>query len=638
MPESDWVAPILSHLPSWAGAKRICIDVETCDPQLKKLGIGVRRDGYVVGFSFTIEDGPTTYLPIRHAGGDNLDEGAVLRYMRENAAIFTGDLVGANLSYDLDYLWAEGIFFPNVRYYRDIQIADPLINELQQSYSLQNIALRYGFAGKEQGLLEEAARDFKVDPKGGLWQLPARFVGPYAEADTKQPLLVLRKQERLLDDQDLWDIYNLESKVLPVLVKMRQRGVLIDQRKLEEVEKYSLAEEVKALAQVKHLTGCNINVGDVWKAEALAPALTAIGVSLGKTPTGKTNVDKDVLTSIDHPVAAALSWARKINKLRTTFATSVRNYMVNGRIHCTFNQMAREDDKGDQKGARYGRLSCVDPNLQQQPSKDEFAKMWRSIYIPEDGKLWASCDYSQQEPRWTTHYAALMNLPKAKIAAQAYHDDPLLDNHQFMADLTGLPRKYAKNLFLGLCYGEGGAKLSRDLGLPTRWAVSHGRRQPMEFFDTKDEAMKKRTGTGRVFEVAGEAGQQIINTFDERAPFIRELAKRCERRVQEVGCITTGGGRKLHFPQKDDGSYDWTHKALNRLIQGTSADQTKKALVELDAAGHFIQLQVHDEINASVTDNAEAEAMADIMKNVMKAEVPFRVDVEIGDSWGASMS
>jgi DNA polymerase I-like protein with 3'-5' exonuclease and polymerase domains len=279
--------------------------------------------------------------------------------------------------------------------------------------------------------------------------------------------------------------------------------------------------------------------------------------------------------------------------------------------------------------------------MQQQPARDEFAKMWRSIYIPEEGSLWAACDYSQQEPRWTTHFAAVMKLQGAPEAAQAYWDDPNLDNHTFMADLTGLPRKQAKNIYLGLCYGEGGAKLCHDLGLPTRWAFSRGkgRERRLDFFATREEAFAARAeeGEGFVFQAAGEEGQQILDTFDGRAPFIRKLAKAAERRAKERGFIITAGGRRLHFPQRDDGSYDWAHKALNRLIQGTSADQTKRAVVELDRAGHYLQLQVHDEVDGSVANKEEGEAMATIMREAMPAKVPFRVDVEIGPSWGESM-
>lgn len=642
-PTTTWQLPSMESLPDWTSARRVAVDVETKDIHLRELGIGVRRGGYITGVSFAIEDGPKHYLPIRHAGGDNLDEVQVLRYLRAQALNFTGDLVGAHLAYDMDYMLEDGIDFKKVRYWRDIQVAAPLLYELHDHFSLQAICERYGLPGKDEAELRAAAQAYSVDPKKGMWQLPGRYVGKYAESDVDQPLKISRKQEREIDEQDLWDIYNLESKVLPVLVRMRRRGVKIDTKKLEEIENWSLAEEAKALDLVKHDTGIRINVGDVWKGGALAPALEAIGVRLNVTSTGKPSIRKDVLADIDHPVAKSLAWARKVNKLRTTFAASIRKYMVNGRIHCTFNQIAREDDDtGDQKGARYGRLSCVDPNMQQQPSRDEFAKMWRSIYIPDDGGIWCSNDYSQQEPRWTTHFAALCKLPKAAEAAKAYHDDPKLDNHQFMAELTGLKRKYAKNIYLGLCYGEGGAKLARDLGLPTRWAYvsGRGRERRIEYFDDNREAIEARqkNGEGYVYETAGEEAQRVLDAFDERAPFIKQLADKAKNQASKNGFIITGGKRKLHFPQKHDGTYDWTHKALNRLIQGTSADQTKAALVELDAQGYYIQLQVHDEIDGTVQSPEEAAAQADIMRNIVPALVPFRVDTELGLSWGESMS
>lgn len=624
----------MALLPSWADAKRIAIDCETRDEHLKTLGIGVRRGGYITGVAFAIDGGPKFYLPYRHAGGDNLPEDAVLRYLRENGKAFSGELVGANLSYDLDYLWEEDIFFPQVEFYRDVQIADPLIYELHNSFSLDEIGKRHGFEGKQEQLLREAAAEFGVDPKKGMWRLPARYVGEYAEMDVDMPLGIMRVQEKKLADIQAQKVWDLESKVLPILVKMRRRGVRIDEEKLTKIEEWTLQEETSALAIVKESTGYSIEVGDVWKSKNLAPPLQAIGVSLSKTSTGEWSVDQDAMSSIDHPVAHAIAWARKVNKLRTTFAASVRTYMVNGRIHCTFNQIARETESGDQKGARYGRLSCTDPNLQQQPSRDEFAKMWRSIYIAEEGALWACNDYSQQEPRWTTHFAAVMDLPKAREAAQAYHDDPMIDNHQFMADLTGLKRTFAKNLYLGLCYGEGGAKLCEDLGLPTRWALRNGKE--IQYFEEQYQAMQARSelGRGYIWRAAGEEGQNIIDQFNERAPFIGKLAEAAKERVEANGYIRTPYGRRLHFPLRSDGSYDWTHKSLNRLIQGTSADQTKAALVEIEAAGHFMQLQVHDEINCSVPNEKAAKEIAEIMANVVKGEVPFRVDTEVGPNWG----
>lgn len=654
LPECSWRPPSLGDLPSWAGAKRIAFDTETRDPHLKQLGSNARRpESYIVGFSFAIEDGPKHYVPIRHEGGDNVDVDQALAYLRHQAATFDGDLCGAKLDYDIDHCAEDGIEFKSVRYFRDIQIADPLINELEMYYSMKAIAERRGLPGKDESGLREAAAAFGVDPKSGMWRLPGRYVGLYGEQDAALPLQILRRQEREIEDQGLWDIYNLESRLLPVLVRMRRRGLRVNMDRLREVETWSLDQEAQALREVEHLSGVRIAVGDVWKPEPLARALAAIGYEVPKTAKGQPSVTADLLKAVDHPVALAIRSARKVNKLRTTFAASVRTHMVGDRLHPTFNQLraAKDegDDDGDSKGGRYGRLSSDHPNIQQQPARQdedlvdglgEYAVMWRSIYVPEEGEEFISCDYSQQEPRWLTHYAEITNQPRAHEAAQRYRDDPSTDNHQMMADLTGnmVKRKQAKELFLGKCYGMGGAKLCRKLNLPTRWAVFFRERgRETLHFDgdlaREDARQAAASEGGRAFEVAGAEGQAIIDTFDRELPYVSKLAKMCEKRAEKVGYIITVLGRRCRFPVAPDGSYDWCHKALNRLIQGSSADQTKRAVVEADAAGLPLNLQVHDEINMSGT-REQARQLAEIMSSCVEATVPFKVDTEVGPSWG----
>lgn len=641
---SPWKPPNLCDLPDWVGAKRVAIDVETKDPRLKELGPGVRRgEGFVAGVSFAIEDGPCAYLPMRHEGGDNLPAGSVLAYLRRQAQEFAGTIVGANLQYDLDWLMEEGVTFPRAAWFRDVQIADPLICELYDSYSLEAIAERWGLPGKEETILRAAAADYRIDPKKDLWRLPARFVGAYAEEDARLPLNLLRRQEREIDEQDLWGVYDLESRVLPVLLKLRRRGVRIDLGHLARVEAWALSEEREALERVRHNTGVRVAVGDVWKPDALVPALEHIGIKLRKTPTGKPQIDKELLGGIDHPVAQDLERARKVNKLRTTFAASVREHMTNGRIHCSFNQLRKQRDDGEgTAGAAYGRLSCQNPNLQQQPSRDEFASMWRAIYLPEEEKLWAANDYSQQEPRMAVHYACLAKTLighhawlKAIEARDAYRNDPNTDNHQMMADMAGIRRKAAKDIYLGLSYGMGGAKLCRTLGLPTITAVRGPRGR---LYDVESPEGQNLVALGaRQFEAAGLEGQRLLDTFDAKVPFVRRLAKACEARAKATGYVVTLSGRRCRFPRDKDGNYDWTHKGLNRLIQGSSADQTKMAMAALDAEGFDMILQVHDEVALSVKDRKEAEAAALIMKTCAPLELPSKVDVEIGKSWGHSM-
>lgn len=651
-PEGSWRPTPVSELPSWKGIKRIGFDTETKDPQLKELGIGARRPGsHMVGFSFAFEDGPGFYVPIRHEGGDNLDVEQALAYLRDQARDYAGTIVGMNLNYDLDFAAEDGVEFKSVQRFLDISIADPLICELHQSYSMQSIAERWNVLGKDERLLREAAVAYGIDPKAEMYKLPGRYVGTYAIQDAALPLDIMRKQERVIEEQELESVFSLESRLMPILLKMRRHGVRIDIDKLDKIVRWSEEQEAQAWAQVRSATGIQINVGDAWKANVIAPAIEAIGVRVPKTAgkKPKPSIDKNLLARIDHPVARAIEHARKVNKLRTTFAASIYARLSPlGRIHCTFNQLRstkEEDEDGDDdlKGAAYGRLSSEHPNMQQQPARDEFAKMWRSIYLPDEGKLWAALDYSQQEPRMVVHYSCLARSlignfawEKAQKAAYAYKTDPTTDNHQMMADMAGIKRKAAKEIFLGLCYGMGGPKLCGKLGLPTRMMV-RGPRGVVYPLDSPNGKVLAAEGA-RQFLGAGEEGQALLDKFDQEVPFVSRLARACQKQAQRNGHIRTLSGRRCRFPKDEHGNFDWTHKALNRLIQGSSADQTKMAVVALDEAGYTPQLQVHDEVDGSVSSPDEAYAMAEIMMNCVPLELPSKVDVELGTSWGDSMS
>jgi DNA polymerase I-like protein with 3'-5' exonuclease and polymerase domains len=615
-PDTEWSPPDVSILPSWENSSYVGIDIETHDQAISDgFGSGCKwKNSYIVGISFCLENYKPFYLPIRHFAGGNLDKDLVFAYLKDQAKKFKGELIGANLQYDLGYLLDEGVWFENVKFFRDIQIADPLIYELHDSYSLQSITKRYGLGGKDEGVLSSFAKMHKLDPKRDLWKMNSKFVGKYAEQDALLPMQIYEKQRVHIVKNELQEVFKLESRVLPVLIKMRDRGVRIDTDKLEYINKWSIEQEKNCLSEIHMRTGISLGLGDINKKPPLVKVLETIGIKVEKTPSGQPKIDKNTLKDINHPVAEALARAKKVNHLRTSFVKSIQDRLIEGRIHCTFNQLARENDTKDGiAGARWGRMSSEQPNLQQQPSRDDFASMWRSIYLPDEGLQWGSLDYSQQEPRMLVHFAALLRLPKAQEALDKYKSDPNMDNHQMMADMTGLPRKNAKDIFLGKCYGMGGAKFCKSVGLPTTFMTNE---------------------KGIVIEIAGEEGQEMLNQFDDRLPFVKGMAKKAQDAAARRGYIKTISGRRCHFPTELDGRFGWTHKALNRLIQGSSADQTKMAMVALEAAGYPLQLQVHDEVTASIPNREVGEAMADIMSNCANLTLPFKVDLEIGDSWG----
>lgn len=637
LPSSDWAAPKLCELPSWKGIDRIGLDTETKDPDLTKLGPGVRRGAHIIGISFAIEDGPSYYLPIRHESerSTNLDPRHVFDYLKDQAKEFTGTICGANLGYDLDFLAEEGVVFRRASF-KDIQVAEPLIDENQLSYSLNTLAKKYGFMGKEEGLLRDAAAAFGVDPKKQMYLLPPRFVGPYAEPDASLPLKILRKQERVIDDQDLWDIYKLENRVLPVLVKMRRRGIRIDFDQLDKVEAFAMKKEQEFLDIIHQTTLIKIGIDEINKKPPIVKALKHENIPIHYTepsknyPEGQPSIKAEYLNPYKkNPVVKAIIEAKAYNKIRNTFVSSIRKHATGGRIHCTFNQLRRQDDNSDEvKGAGPGRLSSCDPNLQQQPSRHPImGKMWRSIYLPDEGGRWAALDYSQQEPRLFVHYAHIAGCPGTQAAVDGFHagfdwhdmttkmafglDKPGPDASEEELVAFKAARTKAKAVFLGLTYGMGEAKMCRSCGFPTETVNIRGAER----------------------EVAGPEGKAFLAEFNRKVPFLNSIKELAERVAWNRRYIQTILGRHIHYPP----GRNMERKALNNLIQGSAADQTKLAMVLMDENNYRIQLQIHDEVDTTVYDEKTPKEMAEIMSTCVPLVVPSKVDIELGDNWGDSM-
>ena len=609
--QSDWVAP--DSFPNLSNAKEIAIDLETCDPNMESMGPGwPRRDGYIVGYAVAVE-GWAGYFPVAHGGGGNLDKRRVERWIMDVLAS-PADKIMHNAAYDCGWLKASG-FTINGRII-DTMIAAPLLDENRFSFALNSLGFDYLKETKSEAGLKQAAGDFGVHPKKELWKLPAMYVGNYAEQDAALTLKLWQYFKVKLRQDDVESIFDLETRLLPVLLGITERGIRFDRNKCEQTIDALIKREKELHALIKAQSGIAV---DIWAAASIAKAFDKLNVTYPKTDTGLPSFTKSFLDECPHQIGKMIIEARETNKTHSTFLQPYLNFSAkDGRIHPHVNQL-----RNDEGGTVSGRLSMNNPNLQQVPARHEIiGPMVRSLFLPEEGQIWASNDFSSQEPRLLVHYASLLDLPGAEVMVDAYRANPDTDFHQMVADMAGIKRKAAKTIGLGLMYGMGVAKLSNQLDL------------------THDEA------------------KELIQTFHTKVPFLKGTVNAVMRRIEHPasgGAIRTLLGRKCRFPLWEP--MEWgsnkalpyeqavveygsrikrsgTYKGLNRLIQGSAADQTKMAMVALHEAGETLLLQVHDEIVLSVADRGQAERAAEIMANCVKMEIPNRVDVEMGPNWG----
>lgn len=662
--DSTWKPPSLSDLPSWSNAKELAIDSEFWDPTIRELGIGARRETtYVAGVSFMIRGDKPRYLSLRHPEGNVDNPDKALAYVRDNAAAFSGSLLGANVTGDLDLLDVkENIKFDfNKITVYDVQILDALVYELHRSYSLESIGTRRGIPGKDKELLKKFIQDHGYPVEKSGWEkyiakMPASGVGPYGEHDVSCLFPIFDSLWADIVAQNLHDVVKIECQLLPVLLEMRQRGIRINFDQLDKVEQWSIAEEMETLAKIKAMSGVDIGFNNCNAAAAVAPALLAVGVPLSKTAACEADASKktqwsittEMLEGIDHKIGKLIRYLRQVNKIRRTYVASIHKYQTNGRIHGTLRQIVGASEKNEKSGAAYGRLSHAHPNTGAQPSRGKHAAMWRDIYLPEEGQMLLSSDFSAQEPRWCVSFSSLLGLTGAETLAEEYRTNPRVDPHSALAKMVYGPeftkddRTRSKTIYLARSYNQGSSKLcKKELKLPTRWKVSwrDGREECKQYFDNRAQAVafrKQLLQKCNIVEVAGVEGQAIADRFDAAAPFLKELNRAVTEKVEKTGFLRILGGRVLHFPLNDKGEYDFTYKALNRLIQGSAGYQTKLAMIALhrDCKEFAMHLQVHDELIGSIWEIGVAKRVGEIMRDIVKARVPFRCESEIGYSLG----
>ena len=606
--QTEWVKP--TEFPDLRQVDEIAIALETKDPDLIKRGSGsVTGNGEVIGIAVATKHFKG-YFPIAHEGGGNMDKVRVLTWLKDILEA-PSTKVFHNAIYDVCWLRAMGFKING-----DIactMIAAAVTDENRFRYDLNSLSWHYLGYGKNEAALAEAASEWGIDPKSEMYKLPAMHAGAYAERDAEVTLGLWQEMKKEIINQDLEDIFDLESDLFHCLVDMRFKGVRVNIERAHQMKKEMKTAEQDLLHKIKGET--NIDT-QIWAARSIANVFDMLRLEYPRTDkTQAPSFTKNFLQEHKHPVVRMIAQAREINKAHTTFIDSILRHEHKGRIHAEINQLRNAGG-----GTVTGRFSYQNPNLQQIPARNkDLGPKIRSLFIPEEGHKWGVFDYSQQEPRLVVHYASLYKLPSVYDVIESYNNNPDADFHQTVADMAQIPRSQAKTINLGLFYGMGKAKLQAELGV------------------TKEKAA------------------DLFNQYHAKVPFVKQLMEKASNRAQDRGQIRTLLGRLCRFHLWEPNSFGmhkamshedalrehgpgikraYTYKALNKLIQGSAADMTKKAMLELYKEGIIPHIQIHDELDLSIEDDAQAKKVIDIMEQAVNLEVPNKVDYESGDNWG----
>ena len=606
--QTEWIEP--EEYPDLRSYDEIAIDLETRDPDLKTRGSGsVIGNGEVVGIAVAVP-GRKFYFPIAHGSGPNMDRKRTLEWFKDVCAS-PATKIFHNAMYDVCWIRKLGIKINGLVV--DTMIAASLIDENRFSFTLNSLSWDYLGHGKNEAALNEAAKERGLDPKSEMWKLPAMAVGSYAEKDAELTLELWQIFKKEIIHQDIESIFNLETDLFPCLVDMRFLGVRVDVSKAHELKRQLQLQEDMLLHKVKRETGIDTQI---WAARSIAKVFDKLGLDYERTEkTQSPSFTKNFLQEHPHPIVKNIAQAREINKAHTTFIDTIIKYEHCGRIHAEINQI-----RSDQGGTVTGRFSYNNPNLQQLPARNkDLGPMIRSLFLPEENHTWGCFDYSQQEPRLVVHYAALHKFPSVYDVVDGYNDDNNTDFHQTVADMAQIPRSQAKTINLGLFYGMGKTKLQAELGV------------------TKEKAA------------------ELFEQYHAKVPFVKNLMNSASNRAQERGQIRTLLGRLCRFHLWEPNMFGmhkalphedalkehgpgikraYTYKALNKLIQGSAADMTKKAMLELYKEGIIAHIQIHDELDLSVESPEHAKKIIEIMENAVTLEVPNKVDYESGENWG----
>ncbi len=656
------------------GITTVAVDLETYDPNLKTKGLGaIRGDGFVCGVAIaTGKD--TVYFPLSHSDTNlSLDKKLKLWEILDEKLFQNEKITKVFHNAMYDVCWIRAVTGKKMKgRIVDTMVAASVIDENRFRYSLDSLSKDFlkekkgGYDLQEKTLVW--SKGTIKDPMSNMHKLPASIVKEYAKQDVNLTLklwklfdqefdkVLYTKYEEdekgnklknkdgnfiIVEEKTSRNIFELETKLFPCLVDMKFKGVKIDVEKARAFGKRLEKTRNNIIDYIARKTNIRI---EIWAASSIKALLDHQNINdYTKTPkSGMPQLPKNYLSTHKNKYLRLIAKAREFDKAKNTFIEGLLGFVHNGRIHADINQI-----KGEDGGTVTGRFSMSNPNLQQIPSKGYIGKKMRELFIPETGSEWYSFDYSQQEPRIVVHYAIKLGMA-GTADLQKEFDKEDADFHQIVADMANIPRKQAKTINLGLFYGMGKIKLQKELNLDSKRA------------------------------------QTLFNTYHAKVPFVRQLSRDLSEFASNEGLLFTLGDRFCRFDKWETRDKEWnpetnrftevklyptreeaidgykleqmqkynklidsenehfekhytrafTYKALNRLVQGSAADMTKKAMVMLYEKGIIPHIQIHDELCVSIKDKETRTMVQNTMEQAIKLEINNKVDCEHGPNWG----
>jgi len=578
-PDTGWRAP--ESLPVLDSRfKRLSYDCEAD-------GVDWHGDSMPVGFSFCLEDHRKFYLPVNHRGGGNLDKGVVRRWMQNELKGKT--LVTLSGKFDIQMARKFGVDLEEIGCsIREVQHKAALLSDQRRSFKMDDMLFDF---------LKRRKHD--ID-RSRIWELPAYEVGPYAESDAEDTLDLDDHLAPLVTEQELDGVLDLEDSIVYAVCEMERNGVPLDLELLNRWSTKSRRRFENIVFMISQATGLKVNPNS---GHDLAQLFGLLQLEYPRTepterfPNGQPSFTDEFLKEVNHEVVQLVREGRGIDSLDSKYFRKYLKAQRNGILYYQLHQLKGDADYGTISG----RFSSSHVNIQQVFDPERQADktglrdfLVRYLFKPAPGCYWLKADASQIEFRFFVHYSRSARLIKI------FNDYPDTDFHEQVAEFCSIKRKPAKTVNFLMLYGGGKDKLAFQLG------------------------------TGR------KESDALYAEYNKRFPETRDLMDEVMRVAKTRGYVKTIKGRRARFPNGER-----LHSALNRVLQGSSADYLKIKLRQLYNArkrlGLLLRMTVHDDFGGDLKDPKMGEKVKELLEEPvpeLKMRVPLKWDVDVASSWG----